>query len=256
MNRLVVLLALALALPAQVDALVCVPEQPVTLEGRAPARAGLLLSFGGRIVGGGSADAAGRYQLVLTVGQEPPGSYPVLVRVRDSGAVVAETTCTVPDEQAPSLTPTAAATPTMSPTAPTAAPTSIPPTPVIASPTPAAAVAPDTAVGTPVSTSVPTSTTVVQWRAAYDANQNRTADLDEGIGGLAVYVTDDLGQLLGQGVTDARGVVQIPIALADPQAQLNVAIPFFSVAETVPAGNPRPQPVLIPGPAQLPAVLP
>ncbi|HEU4326248.1 MAG TPA: hypothetical protein VFS21_24120 [Roseiflexaceae bacterium] len=251
MSRLVFLVALALALPVRADALICAPEQPVTLEGRAPARAGLLLSFGGRIVGGGSADATGRYQLVLSVGQEPPGSYPVLVRVRDSGAVVAETTCTVPDGMAHTLTPTTAATPTPSPAPLAVVPTAVPPTPVIASPTPVAA---PTAV--PASTSVPTLTTVVQWRAAYDANQNRTADLDEGIGGLAVYVTDDLGLLLGQGVTDARGAVQIPLALADPQAQLTVAIPFFSVAETVPAGSPRPQPVLIPGPAQLPAVLP
>ncbi|HEU4327413.1 MAG TPA: hypothetical protein VFS21_30020 [Roseiflexaceae bacterium] len=256
MSRLVFLLALALALPAQADALICAPEQPVTLAGRAPARAGLLLSFDGRVVGGGSADATGRYLLVLTVGQERPGSYPVLVRVRDSGAVVAETTCTVPDGTAPTRMPTTAATPTASPAAPTATPTSVPPMPAVTSPTPAAGVALAAPTAAPTSTSVPTLTTVVQWRAAYDANQNRTADLDEGIGGLAVYVTDDLGQLLGQGVTDARGAVQIPLALADPQSQLTVAIPFFSVAETVPAGNPRPQPVLIPGPAQLPAVLP
>lgn len=245
---LVLLLALVGIVPARAEGLICSPSQPLTLRGQAPAQAGLLLVWAGRVVGGTTASPDGSYTLQLTVGAEAPGIYPVQVRLRDGHALVLDTACTVPDETLP--------TPTSAPTTPPT-PTPLPPTPVAESPTLAAvALAAPTRPATPTLTSVPVLSTTVRLRAGYDANQNGVVDLDEGIRGLQVYVSDDLGLLLGDGVTDERGVAQIPIAAPDPHAELSVTIPFFSVAQTVPATDPRPQPVIIPGPAALPAVLP
>ncbi|HEU4328197.1 MAG TPA: hypothetical protein VFS21_33985, partial [Roseiflexaceae bacterium] len=270
----VLLLALLLALlvlPVRAeDVPVCAPGQPLTLSGSAPARAGLLLTFAGRVVGGGTADAAGQYALSLVVGAEPPGSYPVTIRLRDGGTVLRSLDCRVPDGSLSTQTPTpqipapqpatpapsVAVEPFVQPVAqPTAAPTPIaPPATPLSSPTLTPAASSMTAVSQAMST--PALSLTVALRAGYDANQNRILDPDEGIAGLVVYVTDPLGQVLGQAVTDERGTVAIPVAAGAEQGQLTVSIPYFAVAQQVSAASPRPQAVVIPGQARLPAVLP
>jgi hypothetical protein len=55
-----------------------------------------MLYFGQRIVGGGSIEADGSFTLPLVVGSERAGSYPVSVRVRGSGQVLTQFTCSVP----------------------------------------------------------------------------------------------------------------------------------------------------------------
>jgi hypothetical protein len=110
----------------------------------------------------------------------------------------------------------------------------------------------------PLPTSSPalSVTVTVLLRAGYDANQNQILDPDEGIAGLVVYVADPMGRVLGQAMTNERGTVEIPVTVSDPQAQLTISIPYFSVAQVVSADQVRPQPVVIPGQARLPALLP
>lgn len=81
--------------PTPADTLLCVPGSPVPITGRGPAHAPLLLFFNQRAVGGGSAAADGSFALTLVVGQERPGSYQVVVRVRGSSQVVRQLTCTI-----------------------------------------------------------------------------------------------------------------------------------------------------------------
>jgi hypothetical protein len=74
----------------------CASGLPVEIAGVAPPRAALLLYFGQRAVGGGSAASDGSFKLILNVGDERSGSYPVSVLVRGSWQEVASTTCVVP----------------------------------------------------------------------------------------------------------------------------------------------------------------
>ncbi len=84
------------ATPPAATELVCVPGTVVSLRGQAPAYAALLIFFDTRVVGGGSAEANGAYALALKIGNERPGSYVVVVRVRGTWEEVARTSCTVP----------------------------------------------------------------------------------------------------------------------------------------------------------------
>jgi hypothetical protein len=74
----------------------CVPGTTLTIEGNGPARAPLLLFFGTRVVGGGSAGADGTFALPLNIGEERAGEYEVRVRVRGSDTVLRELICNVP----------------------------------------------------------------------------------------------------------------------------------------------------------------
>lgn len=74
--------------------LACPSSQTVFLQGRAPANEALLVYLGGRAVGGGLASVSGAYSVPLRV-QERPGSYPVEVRLRASGALVEQFVCYV-----------------------------------------------------------------------------------------------------------------------------------------------------------------
>lgn len=102
---------------------VCAPGQLVPVAGDgAPPRAALLLSWGGRIVGGGLARADGRYTLTLAVGRERPGSYDVAVVTRSEREVLQRFRCVVPGAGAP-----VPSSPQATLTAPAARPTAGPP---------------------------------------------------------------------------------------------------------------------------------
>jgi hypothetical protein len=93
-------------------------------------------------------------------------------------------------------------------------------------------------------------------RACYDRNANDACDVDEGIGGLTVYVSDDgRGTLLGQALTDNSGSAQLTIR-ADEDAQLSISVPYFAAVQTVAARSPRLEPVIVTTRAPLPALLP
>ncbi|NWG21238.1 MAG: hypothetical protein HXY39_13055 [Chloroflexi bacterium] len=82
--------------PASSDALICVPGQTMIVTGVAPPRAPLLLLFGTRVVGGGSATASGDFALPLTFGVERAGVHTITVQVRGARQVVQTLTCEMP----------------------------------------------------------------------------------------------------------------------------------------------------------------
>jgi hypothetical protein len=93
-------------------------------------------------------------------------------------------------------------------------------------------------------------------RACYDRNSNDSCDVDEGIGGLTVYVSDDgRGTLLGQALTDSSGIAQLTVR-AHEDAQLSISVPYFAATQTAPARSPRLEPVIVQTLAPLPALLP
>jgi hypothetical protein len=75
----------------------CSPGVELSVSGKGPPRAPVLLYFGRRIVGGGSVGADGTFTLPLVVGVERGGEHIVSVRVRGSDEVLTEFTCIVPD---------------------------------------------------------------------------------------------------------------------------------------------------------------
>lgn len=139
---LALILSILLALPslAQGPTLgperACFPGQSLAVSGaNVPPNTALLLSWGGRIVGGGVADRVGRYSLFLNVGQERGGSYEVAVLTRDGREVLQRFLCVIPGG---SVSPTTGQVTAGVPTAPigTPRPTSTTgPTP-ITTPTP------------------------------------------------------------------------------------------------------------------------
>jgi hypothetical protein len=84
------------ASPVDSPALVCAPGQPFEISGAGPPHTGYLLYFNGRVVSGGTTDGDGRFSILLNVGKELPGRYPVSVRVRGSSEELRTLTCTVP----------------------------------------------------------------------------------------------------------------------------------------------------------------
>lgn len=74
----------------------CVPGEQITVSGRGPPRAPILLYFGQRIVGGGSVAPDGTFSLPLAVGMERAGDHVISVRVRGGGQVLVEFVCNVP----------------------------------------------------------------------------------------------------------------------------------------------------------------
>ncbi len=120
---------------AQPDVLACLRNQTIILRGdQAPPFQGLIVLFAGLPVGGGVSDAAGRWQIPLRV-NEPPGIYPVEVRLRDTQQLLASMVCYVdvplpatvvpsPTEiPSPTLTKTLSPSPTPVPRPTTALPT-------------------------------------------------------------------------------------------------------------------------------------
>ncbi|MBX0329434.1 hypothetical protein K2Z83_17320 [Oscillochloris sp. ZM17-4] len=78
------------------SAISCVPGEMIIIEGSADASAALIVSFGGRPVGGGFSRGDGSYRIWLRIGDERPGSYPVAVEDRDTSALVQGFSCIVP----------------------------------------------------------------------------------------------------------------------------------------------------------------
>lgn len=90
-------LALPTLSPTPSDGMTCTPGVPIEISGSGPARAPLLLYFGERAVGGGSAGPDGRFTLKLIIGQERAGDYKVSVRVRGTSQELRTVTCSVPN---------------------------------------------------------------------------------------------------------------------------------------------------------------
>lgn len=82
--------------PTPPGVLECAPGQTLMIGGMTSPYAPLIISFGARIVGGGSARASGEFALPLTIGMERAGEYQVTVRVRNTGEIVRSLTCRVP----------------------------------------------------------------------------------------------------------------------------------------------------------------
>lgn len=124
-HALVLLAALAALaiLPARAsdEQLTCTPGATVQIAGTAPPVTPLLARFGGRVVAGSMSDAAGAYTIALKMGQERPGTYPVTVEVRGSGAVLQRLVCVVPGATGRTAIPDATARATTPVRAPTAA---------------------------------------------------------------------------------------------------------------------------------------
>lgn len=78
------------------ETVTCAPGDRVTLSGRAAPGRALLVYFNERPVGGSLVRPDGNYTLLLHVGSERPGLYPVEVRERDSRAIVRALACDVP----------------------------------------------------------------------------------------------------------------------------------------------------------------
>lgn len=78
------------------ETIVCAPGATVAIRGEAEPGAPLLAYFNERPVGGALTRPDGTYLILLTVGAERPGVYPVTVRERDGRALVRELACEVP----------------------------------------------------------------------------------------------------------------------------------------------------------------
>lgn len=96
--------------------LACPTGQVNWLRGTAAPTEALVVRFEGRVVGGGVADAGGRWAVPLAV-HERPGRYPVQVERRDGGGLVAAFTCVVDLPLDATLTPTPGLRPSLTPQA-------------------------------------------------------------------------------------------------------------------------------------------
>lgn len=84
------------ATQTQTTTLTCMPGEVIEIRGSGPPRIPVLLYFEKRVVGGASVSSTGEFILPLRVGNERPGSYAVIVRVRGSSQELLRKTCNVP----------------------------------------------------------------------------------------------------------------------------------------------------------------
>ncbi|HMO59239.1 MAG TPA: hypothetical protein PKA05_05680 [Roseiflexaceae bacterium] len=82
--------------PTPSGLLSCIPGETLIIEGQGPPRAPFLITFDTRIVGGGSLDAAGHFNIPLKIGPERAGAYQVAVRVRGQPIILRRFVCNVP----------------------------------------------------------------------------------------------------------------------------------------------------------------
>ncbi|MGQ9614188.1 lamin tail domain-containing protein [Chloroflexus sp.] len=171
---------------AQPAALSCPRQQTVVLNGsNAPPLQGLIVLFAGQVVGGGFSDPAGNWRIPLRV-NEPPGIYPIEIRLRSNQQLLASMLCYVDvpllatATSLPTATPLPSATAIVRPTTalpaiPTATasvpsptrPTATPTSPLIGTPTatgqtngtPTATATASPMTPTPTSVRTPTTTT-------------------------------------------------------------------------------------------------
>jgi hypothetical protein len=90
--------------PTPADGVLCVPGTSTLLTGEGPPHVAFLLVFDQRIVGGGSTDADGLFQVPLALGSERAGYYRVTVQIRGTNQILGQWTCIVP-EVTPTRTP-------------------------------------------------------------------------------------------------------------------------------------------------------
>jgi hypothetical protein len=84
------------ATPVDVTSILCVPGETIGVEGNASPRTALIVTFGGRPVGGGFSREDGSYRIWLRIGAERPGIYPVNVEERSTSEVLQTLSCEVP----------------------------------------------------------------------------------------------------------------------------------------------------------------
>jgi hypothetical protein len=92
--------------------------------------------------------------------------------------------------------------------------------------------------------------------ACYDRNLNQSCDVDEGIAGLTVYVSNSAsGELLGQGITNQSGRAQLTVRAAET-ASINISVPSFAASQTISARSAQIRPIVVKTVAAIPALIP
>ncbi|MBM7846302.1 pre-peptidase C-terminal domain-containing protein [Herpetosiphon giganteus] len=91
----------------------------------------------------------------------------------------------------------------------------------------------------------------------YDGiHSNKSCDIDEGVAGVTVYVTDEQsGTVLAQAVTDPSGRAAMSVRVRDT-AMLIVSMPSFDATQRVSARTPQVKPIMVSTVTPLPALLP
>ncbi|GAA5531192.1 pre-peptidase C-terminal domain-containing protein [Herpetosiphon gulosus] len=91
----------------------------------------------------------------------------------------------------------------------------------------------------------------------YDGvHANKSCDIDEGVAGVTVYVTDEQsGTILAQAVTDPSGRAAMSVRVRDT-AMLIVSMPSFDATQRVSARMPQVKPIMVSTVTPLPALLP
>ncbi len=74
----------------------CIPGETILIEGSAGPSVALIVTFGGRPVGGGFSRDDGSYRIRMRIGDERPGIYPITVEDRDTSALIQKFSCEVP----------------------------------------------------------------------------------------------------------------------------------------------------------------
>lgn len=91
----------------------------------------------------------------------------------------------------------------------------------------------------------------------YDGvHANKSCDIDEGVAGVTVYVTDEQsGTILAQAVTDPSGRAAMSVRVRDT-AMLTISMPSFDATQRVSARTPQVKPIMVSTVTPLPALLP
>ncbi len=113
-----------------------------------------------------------------------------------------------------------------------------------------------TTTQSPQPTAIPQIVVPITALACYDRNLNQACDVDEGISGVTVYVSDAAsGAVVGQGLTDQQGAAAMTVRVADT-ADLLMTMPAFAASQRLNVRSLRTVPVLIKTTAAIPAMLP
>lgn len=95
---------------------------------------------------------------------------------------------------------------------------------------------------------------IVRSQVCLDANANTYCDVNEGVGGVPVYVVGAGGHVFAQTRTGGDGLISVLIQ-APPRAQLTVNVPYLNAYERVSMSGDT-APILVPIGAALPGLLP
>ena len=76
----------------------CTTGDVRTFSGNTTPNTLLSLYFAGRVVGGGISDAAGHYDIIISMGSEAQGIHPIVVTKRQTGQIIARHYCVVVNE--------------------------------------------------------------------------------------------------------------------------------------------------------------